>query len=443
MGPVLYSKRYSWVILFLGISSMSLAEPGTPSIGTGGSSPKSLKDAYLAALTQSETIGIQKEILSQADEIENQAGSALYPNIAGSATTLRQQTPTQTTGNTISSASQNTVKITADQPLFRGLRDFAALRQRKALTAAQEYALQTAARQLFYDVTAAYYNVLTLLSDQANYENEIEVNRTRLKELQTFLRIGRSRSSELLTFQSNISALEANLAASRTQLESAKDVLAYLTGWNREIVLQNNETPPANPGEVTNYLAKLEERPEVQTAVSNVKAFEEGIPIARGQHFPSVDLLGDYYLDRPGALSNVNWDVQLALTVPIFQGGAIQSQVRQAESVSRQYSLLLSQARRAAEQEIRTFYDALTGDQKQQIKLSETVDWSKKNYEAELKDYRNGLVTNLDVLTAITGYQDAQRLLDRAKFIVIQDAAKLQAATAQRPEVSVPRKDKP
>jgi outer membrane protein len=399
---------------------------------------KSLTEAYLAALKRSEAVGMQREIWLQADEIEHQAKAALLPNLTATGNFLRQETPTGATGISISPASQSTVKITGDQPLFRGFREYAALRQKNAAVDAQAATTLTAARQLFYDVSNAYYNLLIAHSDCVNFENEIKVNENRLKELQGFLRIGRSRMTELLTFQTNISSLEAQLETSRTMYETAKDVLAFLTGWNRETPITDTEAGSlALESDVAHYLKRIDERPEVRAAIANVKVTDEGISIARGAHFPSIDLLGDYYLDRPGALSSVNWDVQLAVSMPIFSGGAIQSQVRQAVSIARQYELQLSLSRRAAEEEIRTFYDLAVGDRRILTKLSNTVDLSKKNYEAQLKDYRNGLVTNLDVLQSITAYQDSQRLLDRHFYTVRLDTVKLQAAAAERDEIHV------
>jgi outer membrane protein len=125
------------------------------------------------------------------------------------------------------------------------------------------------------------------------------------------------------------------------------------------------------------------------------------------------------------------------MTLPIFNGGIIQSQVRQAESVSRQYRLLLSQTRRVGEQEIHTFFDALVADRLRFLKLKELVQISKKNYETQTDYYRHGLVTNLDVLQAITTYQDSQRQLDHQKQTVRMDLVKLQAAVGERSEIKI------
>lgn len=403
-----------------------------------GTLPKSLKEAYLAALHQSETIGIQKELLTQTDEQLNQAKGALLPAINGAFNYTKQPTPSSSIGSSISPSNQTTAKITADQPLFRGFRDFAALRQRKFLAGAQYSSLLNAAKQLFYDLSTAYYNVLSFQQDEKNYLIEIEVNRKRLKELEGFFKIGRSQLTDVLTFKSNIASLEVQLESTRGQLESAKDILAYLTGWKRDFVLHDEESALLSPTDIASYLVRIEDRPDVKVALANAQANEEGITMAFGQHYPSLDLLGNYYLTRPGTtLSDVNWDVQLALSIPIFQGGVIQSQVRQAQSVSKQYDLLLSQARRAAEEEVRLFYNAVSTDAKQVAKLSELVEISKQNAETEVKYYRNGLVTNLDVFQALTTYQEAQRQLDRQNFTAKLDTVKLQAATGQRAEVNV------
>lgn len=426
-----------------------------------GVSPKTLREAYAAAIHRSETVGIQEELLVQAHEGNMQAVGAVMPTVSSSFTFLQQETPRTPTGATIFPASQNTGKLTLDQPLFRGLRDFAALRQKKLLVHAQVGAYINAAKQLFYDLSTAYYNVLAHERDELNYRIEIELNQKRLVELESFFKIGRSQLTDVLTFKANIASLEAQLEITRGQLETSKEVLAYLTGWPRETELKDAEilfsAPPslsgaadssspgesaaaskvlAHPGDVQSYLSLIDNRPDVRSALDNVKANDEGIPIAWGAHLPSVDLLGDYYFFRPGAISDVSWDVSLAVTFPLFQGGVVQSQVRQATSVSRQYSLILSQTRRLAEQEIRTYYDAVEADRKQVVKLTDLVEISKKNYETELEYYRRGLVTNLDVFQAMTTYQDAVRQLDHVRIQYQSDGVKLLASTSQRPEVN-------
>ncbi len=419
--------RTTWIVALAFLTAAPI-QAQTP---TG----KSLAQCYQDALKRSENVGVQDELLVQNNELHWQAIGAVLPQINATGTFLYQPPP-ESAAN-IYPSTQNTIKFTATQPLFRGLRDFAALRQKSKFLGSQKLALQNAARQLFYDVATAYYNVLSLQSDALNYQNETEVNRKRLKELEDFARIGRSRRSEVLTLKSNVTSLEAQIELTQGQLENAKETLAYLTGNSRDTLLSDAEVVPPSVLPLTEQLARIEERPDVKAAAANVMAYEEGVPITFGQHFPSVDVVGDYYALRPGVLQNTNWDVYLSVSLPIFSGGVMQSQVRQAASVRRQYELTLSQARRLAEQEIRQFYNSFVADQKQSAKLTETSDLSKQNYESELKDYRNGLVTNLEVLQSITTWQGARRLADRQTLTLKTDFVKLEAASARRKEIFI------
>ena len=426
--------------------SVSATSPPRP---LAGSLPRSLKAAYLAALEQAsgpqmENIKIQTELLTQAAEIEGQARGALFPTISGVTTFLNQPSPSNAIGSTFSPASQNTVKITADQPLFRGLREYALLRQKKYLVDAQVQMLFNAALQLFYDVATAYYNVAAYQEDEGNYKLEILDSKTRLADLQGFYKIGRSQLTDVLTSQANIASLEAQLAATHGQLEIARDTLAIFTGWDRNLILnpgssdsKEGEASPVQLAEISSYLAKIEQRPDVQLAIANVKANEEAIPISWGAHLPSVDLLGNYYFTRPGTLSDVKWDASVALTIPIYQGGVIQSQVRQAQSVVRQYGFILAQVRKTAEQEVRVFYDTLSANKNQLEKLGELLTISKKNYETEVKFYKNGLVTNLEVMQAMTTYTDAQRQFDHLNQLLKLAFAKLEASVGERPEINI------
>jgi len=155
--------------------------------------------------------------------------------------------------------------------------------------------------------------------------------------------------------------------------------------------------------------------------------------VARGAHLPSLDLNANRYLERAGSLENVDWDVQLALTVPLYAGGSVQSRVREAQSQSTQAELSVSQVQRQAEQEIRSLHQSVVLDRSQLAALEMATDAARKNYQAQQRDYRLGLVTNLDVLQALTVFQENQRALDRARYTAKLNYLRLQAAAVRRP----------
>lgn len=396
-----------------------------------------LREAYQAALKRSEKIGVQDELLVQANELEKQAFATLLPTVTANGEFKRQAEHGTDQGSQLYPSNGNTIAVSATQHLFQGFREFATIRQRKAQIEVKKYALQDAARLLFYDTSTAYYNVLALESDERNLQEEILVNQRRLKELNHFLQIGRSRLTDVLTQKTNISSLEAQVESVRGQLGSARAILAFLTGLDQNVQLKDNESLPDDDlKNLPIYLSQIENRADVKVARENVIAFEENMPIASSQHLPSADIVGNYYLTRPGLPSTINWDVALQISMPIFQGGAVESQIRQAASEKKQYEYLLTEARRIAQQEITQYYESFCAEQKQIKKLTETAEISGQNYNAELKDYRNGLVTNLEVFQTLSSWQAARRENFHQQLIAKADFTKLQVASGQRNDAS-------
>jgi outer membrane protein len=88
--------------------------------------------------------------------------------------------------------------------------------------------------------------------------------------------------------------------------------------------------------------------------------------------------------------------------------------------------------RRQAQEEIRALYQSVTLDRAQLAALDQATTAARRSFDAQSREYRLGLVTNLDVLQALSAYQQNQRALDRARFTLKLDYARLQAAVAGR-----------
>ena len=391
----------------------------------------SLNDSFQLALKRSEDLQIQEEQVIQAEERLSQSKGAFFPSINGIATWQKQD---DSATFATSPSTQNTMRLNAIQPLFKGLRDFAQLKQQKKSLISTEHLRDQARTQLFLDVSTAYYQLMILFHDVSIFKNQIEVNQKRLIELRNYRKIGRSRVSDVLALESNIALLEASIESSNAQLESAWSAFSFLTGMNSRPQLEDHENIPEKLGALGDYLSKVNSRPDVKASEEMMLASEEGIGFARGGHLPSLDLLGNYYFNRPGVLSPVKWDVQLALTFPIFQGGIVQSQVRQASSIHQQAELQFEKVKRAASEQVELLFRQVNIEKSQQEKQDKASLLAQKNYEAQLKDSRLGLATNIDVLTSLASAQESQRLSNRIQYQTRLDYLKLLAATAERPK---------
>lgn len=390
-----------------------------------------LDEYYAQALLRSEVIATQGELIRQAEERQRQARAALYPALSGIASYTWQDSGARDPN--LNPTRQTNARIAATQPLFRGFREFAVMRQSRALAGAQSDDYQNARIQLFQDVAQNFYDVLTIEKELKNLDEQIEQYRQREKELQGRVRIGRSRIGETLTVQSTISTLQAQIEQRKAELNAAREAFAFLSGLSATTILVDEEVIPAEPGPLDRYLARVHLRPDVKAAQQRLAAAQENVRVVRGEHLPSLDLNANRYLERSGILEDVEWDVQLALTVPLYAGGSVQSRVREAESQTTQAQLNVSQIQRQAQQEIRSLYQSVILDRSQLTALEMAAQAARKNYGAQLRDYRLGLVTNLEVLQALTVFQENLRALDRARYTAKNNYLKLQAAAVLRP----------
>ena len=392
-----------------------------------------LDETFAQALVRSEVVATQSELIRQAEERYRQANAAIRPTLSGIAsyTWLDSGAADSATNPT----RQPHARLTGTQPLFRGFREFAAIRQSQALVGAQGDDYQNARVQLFKDVAQNFYDVLTLEQDLKNLNEQIEQYQQREKELQDRVRIGRTRTGEVLTVQATISTLRAQVEQVRAQLSTARDIFAFLSGLPGTTPLRDTEVLPNDLDALDGYLVRVALRPDVRAAQRRQTAAQENISVARGEHLPSLDLNANRYLERTGSLENVEWDVQLALTVPLYAGGSVQSRVREAQSQREQAELAVTRVLRLADQEIRSFYQTVVLDRSRLDALEKATDAAKSNYETQRRDYRLGLVTNLDVLQALSAYLENQQALDRVRYNVKFNYLRLQAAAVRRPNV--------
>lgn len=390
-----------------------------------------LDDYYTAALKRSEVVATQAELIVQAEEHYRQARASSLLTVDAIATRTWTDTGARDTIN--NPRRQNNSRITATQPLFRGFRDIAGLRQTKALREAQTEEYRNARIQLFRDVAQNFFDVLSLEQELKNLDEQINLSTQRERELRDRVRIGRARNAEILTVQTNVSTLLAEIQRLRAQLSAAREALAFLSGMPASTPLIDTEPLPLTVPPLDDYLTRVETRPDVKAARERLNAARENISVARGEHLPTLDLHANRYLERSGSLENVEWDIQLELIVPLYAGGGVQSRVRESVSLRDQAELNVSLVSRQAEQEIRSLYEGAALDRPQIEALEKATEAAKKNYDAQLRDYRYGLVTNLEALQALTTFQENQRALDRARYTAKLNYLRLEAAALRRP----------
>jgi outer membrane protein TolC len=102
-----------FLIAWLGLGTSAWAEAPASSMDLAG--------AYSAAIERSEALAGQLELVNQAEERAKQALAGVLPTVGFAASRLWQEDPATSAGSLFPPIQDN-VRLTANQPLFRGLR---------------------------------------------------------------------------------------------------------------------------------------------------------------------------------------------------------------------------------------------------------------------------------------------------------------------------------
>jgi outer membrane protein len=142
------------------------------------------------------------------------------------------------------------------------------------------------------------------------------------------------------------------------------------------------------------------------------EAARKEIKVARSGYYPTLDMSAGYDMNRSGADIRTDTDsafVGLSINVPLYQGGAVASQTRQAGHNFRAAQDRLDQQRRAVIQQVKdAFRGILSSISDVQARQAAIVS-ARSSLESTQAGLEVGTRTQVDVL-------NAQRALFQAEF---------------------------
>ena len=393
-----------------------------------------LETAFKSALEKTETVPIGQSRINQAQAKGDQVNSRFLPSLSFEANYLEQEKAHELIPETgIWGDKQSHTRLHLSQSIYEGWRN---LNQRDASKFDSEFQRQNLyyeSSMTFLNVAKAFYSVVSNEAELASLNKTIGLAKERVSEIQNRVKIGKSRNIELVAVKAQLSVLEAQKIAAEGELTAALDQLVLSTGLPRHIKLLVKEDQIEKPQPVDDYLSHIDERPDIKAAKARTQSAESHISSARAGHFPSVDVGANYYPTREGARKDMNWDIGITLTMPIFTGGLVNAQMREASAVKTEADYLLASSKRRAETEIRTAYNSLVSAIDQIKALESALKFTEQNYQEQTKNYKFSQATNLDVISALNTYQETKRSFDRTRYQALLYWAQLKATTAQIP----------
>lgn len=396
-----------------------------------------LDAAFRDAASRSEVLGKAEQQVIQATEKKNQFLGGVFPEIAGNFQYLHQDKPADPIAAVGFPVDQTSISIGLKQPLFRGFREWAALDGARKLRDSKIASRENERIKLFLDVAKTYLDVLAYEQDLRNVKAQLEIYERRVADLRARAKRGESQQTEVLTAEANQASLDADASLVESQLAEAREKFHFLTNLPADSPLVDPNALASGKAAVPpleSLIKKVEERPDVRSALAAHESADSEVAYAWRTHTPKLDAFANYYFERPGFFRGINWDVGITATIPIFEGGATQSKVREAVAKRKEMELELERTRRQAVQEIKTAHQRLAKRADHLARLKLAAELAEKNVKLLERDNRRGLNRSIDVQLGLSDLNTTKRGYDKARFAAQLELYQLQAASHTLPE---------
>jgi outer membrane protein len=322
--------------------------------------------------------------------------------------------------------SQSNVNMT--YTIFNGGQNWNNVGAAARVIAAKKQTLARDYQTIYQDVAQAFYNVLQFEGDMAVETDLIDALRARVDDLRDRVKLGRSRPSELLQAQTDLANAKVTLESQRGSMNAAKETVAFYTGVPSSVLVLKDTQEFPTVQQLGAYLAHSPSRPDVLSQIETMKQSERQLASAVGQLLPTVSAQGNFLASQDPVSNNIDATMTIQVSMPIFDGGLIAGQIHQNHELVRQNRLNVEQLQRTADQDTRTAYANFDAAVAQILVLREAATLAAKDFEAQVDDYRRGVVSNLDVLTALQDYQSARIQLHDVNMTARLDLINLNVA---------------
>lgn len=301
---------------------------------------------------------------------------------------------------------------------------------------ASENDARTAILTLTAQVARTYYQIADLREQQRLVDQTIVSNQSAYELVRSRYMLGVVTSLDVYQAEANLAQARGQRAAVEANLAATEHLLSILVGRYPQTNIAGDlrVLPPqiiAIPVGLPSEL--LERRPDIRAARARLLSSDARWSSANAALLPSFTLVGTYgnvnkQLEDALDPENLLWNLVAGLTAPIFQGGRLVSEAQRAEAGFYEAAAGYKQVALNAFREVE---DALIRGNKarERIQQLETQTAAAGNSLRVAEDqYRQGIITYLQVLVAQNGYYQAQSTLISARRELITNRIDLATA---------------
>lgn len=326
----------------------------------------------------------------------------------------------------VTSGSLQLTQVLFDMSKWRAL----TLQEKQA--GIQDVTYQTDQQSLILNTATAYFKVLAAIDTLSYTEAQKQAIYRQLDQTTQRFNVGLVAITDVQNARSQYDAVLANEVTARNDLDNAVEELRQVTGnYYPELASLNVDGFKTNKPSAVNALQKEAESRNLsllQARLSQDLAREQ-IRQAQDGHLPTLSL------SASSGVSNTSYDgsktrdnaqyrdndagqnkIGLSFSLPLYQGGMVNSQVKQAQYNFVGASEQLESAHRSVVQTVRSSFNNVNASISSINAYKQAVVSAQSSLDAMEAGYSVGTRTIVDVLDATTTLYNAKQQLSNARY---------------------------
>ncbi|MGQ0671951.1 MAG: TolC family outer membrane protein [Hyphomicrobium sp.] len=393
---------------------------------------ETLEEALASAYQYSPRLDAERARLRATDENVARAMSGYRPQIDATGDVNMIDNKTRPPSLNDGTIHPKGYRIDAVQPIFRGGQTFFAVSEADAQVAAGQQTLRDTEQTLLLEVVTAYMDVIRDQAIVRLRENNVNVLSRELKATQDRFAVGEVTKTDVAQSQARRAGAVSDLELARANLKISRANFERSVGH-----------PPSNLVEPSNYNAGLPSsidqavdigthgHPQVVAALFREQAARHAIDRIRGQLLPQVQLEASW--SNRFDTSRFTDETETAtvtgrLSVPIYQGGEVYAQVRQAKHEHLGRIQDIEEARTQVEARVVTNWSQTMAVRAQVQSDSTQVSANSTALAGVREEERVGQRTLLDVLNAELELLNSQVQLETTRRNLVVTSYSLRSA---------------
>jgi len=390
-------------------------------------------------------------------EAKPQALAALLPQVSGAASRIEDSNSGTNfrqfvlggalVPNDTSGAGDTTNKLWSfdlRQSVFSWA-NWVALKRADKTVAQAEADYQAAEQNLISRVGDAYFNVLAAQDTVDAQASALEAISRQLEQAEKRFEVGLIAITDVQEAKAARDSAAASVIASKRSLASAEEQLREITGERYATLAKPGDAMPLkspNPAEEDKWVElSMEQNLALVSSRLAADIARDDVRTAFSGRLPEIDLVAsrsnavnasEQRLLR-GGVATANSDTNdtrysLQLTVPIFSGGAVSSQVRQSEYRWQAARERLTRTSRQTERQARDAYLGVITEISRVNALRQALESNQTALKATEAGYEVGTRTAVDVLDARRNLVQAQTNYARSRYDYMLNVLRLKLA---------------